>query len=213
MDRLDDIGKLAFQYPPHAHIRRHGPQGYVNYKSYKPWLRDEFQFRCVYCLWRERWLSLGDEAFSVDHLHPRAAAPNLVGDYDNLVYACCRCNSVKTDARCVLNPCQQGYGRHLQVLPDGSIHGLTPQGRELIEICRLDRPRIVQARGKLLELFGMLQEAATPKATWLLEHYLSFPDNLPMLSQYRPPGGNSRPEGLAKGFYERRQSGHLASTY
>jgi hypothetical protein len=44
-----------FQYPRQAHVRRHGPLGYVNYQSYKPWLRDEFEFRCVYCLWRERW--------------------------------------------------------------------------------------------------------------------------------------------------------------
>lgn len=37
-------------YPANSHERRHGPLGYVDYKSYKPWLRDEFTFRCVYCL-------------------------------------------------------------------------------------------------------------------------------------------------------------------
>ena len=45
----------------------------LNYQSYKPWLRDEFQFRCVYCLWRERWHSVGEDAFSVEHLQARGS--------------------------------------------------------------------------------------------------------------------------------------------
>ena len=44
----------VFPYPAAAHVRLHGPQ-YTESASYKPWLRDEFAFRCVYCLWRERW--------------------------------------------------------------------------------------------------------------------------------------------------------------
>src|SRR5580658_5616890 len=106
MAQPNEIAALVFQYPQQVHVRRHGPLGYVNYQSYKPWLRDEFQFRCVYCLWRECWLSVGEEAFSVDHLQPRAEAPNRICEYNNLVYACCRCNSVKTDAHDVLKPCR-----------------------------------------------------------------------------------------------------------
>ena len=44
-----------FRYPEQPHVRRHGPQGYVTLESYRPWLRDEFTFRCVYCLLREQW--------------------------------------------------------------------------------------------------------------------------------------------------------------
>ncbi len=36
-----------FIYPARPHTRRHGPQGYAGYASYRPWLRDEFSFRCV----------------------------------------------------------------------------------------------------------------------------------------------------------------------
>ncbi len=43
----------AFTYPPPVTERRHGPGGYVDYGSYRPWLRDEFVFRCVYCLNRD----------------------------------------------------------------------------------------------------------------------------------------------------------------
>ena len=44
-----------FTYPPEPHLRKHAPAGYKNYPEYKPWLRDEFEFRCVYCLQREMW--------------------------------------------------------------------------------------------------------------------------------------------------------------
>ncbi len=36
-----------FVYPTLPHVRRHGPRGYADYPSYRPWLRDEFAFRCV----------------------------------------------------------------------------------------------------------------------------------------------------------------------
>ena len=45
----------AFTYPVEPHLRRHGPQGYADVVSDRPWLRDEFAFRCVYCLLREQW--------------------------------------------------------------------------------------------------------------------------------------------------------------
>ena len=46
---------IAFRYPPSALVRRHGPAGYSDYASFRPWLRDDFSFRRVYCLIRERW--------------------------------------------------------------------------------------------------------------------------------------------------------------
>lgn len=213
MPQLLDAVRLAFQYPMLVHVRRHGPLGYLNYQSYKPWLRDEFQFRCVYCLWRERWHSVGEDAFSVEHLQARAEAPNRICDYDNLVYACCRCNSVKSDARGVLNPCAQAYGQHLVIHPDGTIQGLTAEGRELIEICQLARPRITQARQRLLNLFRILQESQDARAAALLQHDFSFPSNLPMLSPYRPPGGNSRAGGIAQSCHERARRGELPVVY
>ena len=37
----------ALEYPTDRHERQHGSLGYTDYKSFKPWLRDEFRFRCV----------------------------------------------------------------------------------------------------------------------------------------------------------------------
>ena len=204
---------MIFQYPKHAHVRRHGPRGYRNYQSYKPWLRDEFDFRCVYCLWRERWYAAGESAFGVEHLQSQVMAPQLVCDYDNLVYACCRCNSAKTDATVVLDPCRDAFGDHLEVLVNGHIHATTPEGREVIRICRLDERLLTESRRRLLELFQMLRDIDSPTAKSLLQHYLAFPDNLPVLSKCRPAGGNARPAGIADSYCERSRRGQLAATY
>ena len=76
----------GFNYPTKPHQRRHGPTGYGDYESYRPWLRDEFLFRCVYCLNREKWYS-DDVAFNIDHFLPVAVAPDMECDYstENLV--------------------------------------------------------------------------------------------------------------------------------
>ncbi len=62
---------MPFVYPDTPHVRMHGPRGYEAYQSYKDWLRDEFTFRCVYCLERERWYPNGHAAFGVDHVKPK----------------------------------------------------------------------------------------------------------------------------------------------
>src|SRR3990167_9427940 len=100
----------VLEYPADRHERCHGPLGYADYKSFKPWLRDDFHFRCFYCLWRESWCADGDGSFGVDHVRPRASHPELSCDYDNLVYACCRCNSVKQDSPLPVDPCDDGWG-------------------------------------------------------------------------------------------------------
>ena len=86
-----------FDFPP-PHVRRHGPRGYADYASFRPWLRDEFAFRCVYCLTRETWGSVTG-MFDIDHYIPVAQLPDALLDYDNLLLACARCNAKKGTAR------------------------------------------------------------------------------------------------------------------
>jgi hypothetical protein len=77
-----------FVYPSTPHLRRHGPQGYADYGRYLPWLRDEFTFRCVYCLRREQWGRAVAE-LEIDHFLAVSLRPEFKADYDNLllVYA------------------------------------------------------------------------------------------------------------------------------
>jgi HNH endonuclease len=204
---------MVFHYPDTPLPRRHGPRGYLRYEAYKPWLRDEFLFRCVYCLCRERWVPGGDESFSVDHFLPQSVVPERRTDYDNLVYACCSCNSSKQDYEGVLDPSREPVGNHLQVGADGTIHGLTPQGVEWIRVCRLDRPRLTEFCRQLLELLAILTRRKDPQAATLFQHYLGFPLNLPRLTTLRPPGGNARPGGIADSCFERKRRGELPDSY
>src|SRR5712691_10153 len=93
-----------FTYPDVPYVRRHGPQGYAHYTSYRPWLRDDFSFRCVYCLLREQWGHVAG-LFDLDHFLPTAQHPQAHGRYDNLLYGCARCNAAKADA-VIPDPCQ-----------------------------------------------------------------------------------------------------------
>ena len=47
----------------------------------------------------------------------------------------------------------------------------------------------------------------------LYRRLMGFPDDLPDLKRLRPPGGNTRPEGVQASFHAQRQDGTLPTTY
>ena len=202
-----------FSYDTECHVRRHGPCGYRDAQYFKPWLRDEFQFRCVYCLIRERWHPDGDFGFSVEHLRPRAKAQNHVVDYDNLFYACCRCNAAKRDLEGILNPAEVPLADHLLVSSEGTITGLTEAGLELIRVCQLDRDRLVEFRRGVFQLLQLIQSGEDSRRPGFLARYFGFPTNLPRLASLRPPQGNSRPNGIALRWHELQSAGRLPDVY
>jgi hypothetical protein len=202
----------VFAYPDEPHRRRHGPRGYVDDEHYKPWLRDEFSFRCVYCLCREVWFPDGDRNFGVEHTNPTSLAPEGLTGYDTLVYACCQCNAVRRAALLPLNPCDP-LGEHLEVARDGTIRGLTPTGDELIQICRLDRPNLTAFRQLMLDMLTVLGRKRQAEVASLLQRFLAYPANLPDLAVLKPPGGNARPDGLADSSFERRRRDELPEGY
>src|ERR1700693_1425858 len=125
----------AFLYPSQPHARRHGPRGYAGYESYRPWLRDEFCFRCVYCLLREQWGRVRG-VYAIDHFLPVAHHPARVTDYDNLLYACATCNAAK-GARAVPNPLVVLTSPAVRVAEDGTVQADSAQAAQLIELPRL----------------------------------------------------------------------------
>src|SRR5258708_7931276 len=142
---------MLFDYPTTKHVRRHGPSGYKEYSSFKPWLRDEFVFRCVFCLVRERMKDPdGQDAFAVEHLKPKKKYPNLICEYENLVYACLKCNSFKGELAGVPSPCAAIYANQIEVRSDGTIHGLTQVGKKMIRVLRLDRDDLTEFRRRYL---------------------------------------------------------------
>lgn len=186
--------------------RRHGPLGYVDYTSFKPWLRDEFAFRCLYCLTRERWYPIGHEGFSVEHFVPQSLAPALRRKYENLFYVCCACNAARRDIALPFDPTQEPLSRHVLITRAGVAEALTMEGAQFIDICRLNRPARVDFRRRLFNLLATAQEE-------VLLDWLTYPDDLPDLSTQRPPAGNSRPAGIAKSHFERRRRDELPLVY
>lgn len=179
----------AFQYPSAPLPRRHGPRGYADYQNYKPWLRDDYAFRCVYCLWRERWEADGQHGFGVEHVVAQGTDPGKRLDYDNLVYACNLCNSTRRDVPLLLDPTVEPLGLHVQLLADGRMHARTAAGAGLIDLCRLNRPLLVSARRRILNLIAVFGNSKAPEAVEALREMLSLPSNLPNLSRLRPPRG------------------------
>lgn len=198
---------MPFSYPPTIHVRRHGPAGYLDYRSYKPWLRDEFSFRCVYCLMRETYYPNEQDSFAVEHVQPQHSAPDRVTDYENLLYACNRCNSWKQIA-VLLDPTREPLGEHVRIDQDGIIVPLTENGWRLIRILHLDGEDATRWRRKLLELLRRAL-AKSPVNMAVLQQWFGFPEELPDLAALRPAGGNTRPTGIISCYHEQRRRGVL----
>jgi hypothetical protein len=205
---------MPFTYPDAPHARKHGPTGYSDYKRYKPWLRDDFIFRCVYCLERELWYPSGKDAFGVEHVLPKSdpAYAALECAYDNLVYACNRCNSVK--GKCVLlDPCAAALGQHLRVASDGRMTALTPEGKYLINRLGLDRKQRRKVRNRFLRILRLYQKQPNdPDVREFYFDYFAYPDDLPNLDRLEPET-NTRPEGMPECYFRQRQEGRLPADY
>ena len=89
----------------------------------------------------------------------------------------------------------------------------TVVGRELIQICQLDRPRLTEFRRRMLTLSRLLRRRQVADTLELRRKYFGYPDNLPRLATLRPPSGNSRPAGVSVCFFERRRLGTLPEFY
>ena len=196
----------AYQYPQTPHVRRHGPHGYTTYQRFRPWLRDEFCFRCVLCLHRDFWPTTSQ--FEIDHLIPVSQRPDLECRYSNLLYVCRRCNGLKGDSR-IPDPCSIAFGHCLRVKNDGSIAALNGEGRTLVRTLRLDRPERIRQRRMIIEL---LVDAEVNGNTRRLRDWLGFPEDLEDLSQLSPPS-NERLRGIGESFFARRERGELPETW
>ena len=128
---------VPFRYPAEPHVRKHEPKGYADYASYRPWLRDEFSFRCVYCLFRERW-GLLRRTFEIDHFLPVSLNPDESADYRNLVYACGFLANASKGKRMLPAPCRVLVDASVRVHEDGTIHANDLEARRLVRMLGLD---------------------------------------------------------------------------
>jgi hypothetical protein len=197
----------GFEYPISPHVRRHGPAGYTNYSSFRDWLRDEFTFRCVYCLHREQWYNRG-ATFHVDHFIPSTANPDGKCEYSNLLYACATCNVAKQAIPGFPDPCQVTFRDCLQVMSNGVIHTLNPEGEKLAQVLRLNSDSNVRHRLRWMRTIEALRKADTV----LYQEYMGFPKDLPDLRSKRVPH-NTKPEGAVNCYFALSERGELPATY
>ena len=205
-----------FAYPTTFHFPTHGPAGYSDYRAYKPWLRDDFAFRCVYCLTRERWDASpsGHASFGADHVEAQSTAPTLITNYRNLVYACNSCNSAKRNRRLGIDPRTDAMARLLGVDAEGIVHALAPQAELMIEVFDLNEPGRISLR---LEKLAILRSKQSHPDDANIDHLFrrafGYPDDLPDLSALRPPGGNAVTGSELLSHYARRVNGELGDVY
>jgi hypothetical protein len=205
---------MCFAYPSAPHQRIHGPIGYSDFQTFKEWLKDEFEFRCVYCLNRERWMPVVEkEVFGVDHILPKSTPSHahLECEYTNLLYSCNRCNSLKLEA-VLIDPCTEAFGRHLRINSDGKINCLTDVGKKIVKKLRLDNPKATRFRRWLLEFHRAISANPDGQTARLFHHLMSYPTDLPDLAKLRPPQ-NSKPEGIARSHFARRERNELPASY
>lgn len=194
-----------YEYPGEPHRRRHGPAGYAQYREFRPWLEDEFSFRCVYCLKRMVWSPT--DVWVVDHLISRRDAPELECEYDNLVFACAFCNEQKGPNR-LPDPCRVAYGRCLCVEENGEITALSKPGHRLLSVLRLNHPSFVQERLKVLQLLSLLARHDPAQ----FKRLMGFPADLPDLRRKKAPK-NRRPAGVADCCFAKRERNELPAVY
>jgi hypothetical protein len=196
-----------FDYPPRPHIRKHGPRGYARRAGYRRWLRDEFSFRCVYCLIREQW-GLVRGIFGVEHFQPIAQYPELGNDYDNLLYACTSCNLAKADI-VVPDPLQVFLAAVLYVAENGFLRTTSPEAERLIELLGLNSDEYVEFRMLWLGIIALAKKYDRD----LYIQLMGYPKNLPDLRRLNPPGGNARSGGIPDCHHAMRRRGELPETY
>ena len=187
------IDESAFEYPEPRRSRRHGPQ-YETYESYRPWLRDEFMFRCVYCLKRETWGQVTGD-FELDHFKPQKYNPEKKLDYNNLVYACQRCNGTKS-SKAISDPFKLLRSDRLFCDEDGQLKTNDTTVEKLIEYLDLNSPRMIKWRWQWIELVKL----AKRRKKKLFDSLMDLPDDIPDLSRLNPLA-NSRENGISESWF------------
>lgn len=120
-----------------------------NHIKCKMYLRNDFRFECAYCRMREQDTGvLGEDYFEKDHFVARTFEADVdLDSYDNMIYACSKCNGNKSDksVELLLNPCKDdiylGANPHVKNLGKNGQYqliGNTAEGRQYIDTLQLN---------------------------------------------------------------------------
>ena len=104
---------------------------------------------------------------TVDLFVPKAIAPALANDFDNLVYACRHCDTSKGDLVLPpeLHPGRTRYADHLVLRKSGHLAGRTSLGSLLVKCFHWNAVHLVTQRRQFHELTNRFRELQTLAAT------------------------------------------------
>lgn len=149
-----------FHYQKTIHERKLSPGPYSNYRTYKKYLREEFDAACVYCRMPDSLSEM--KSYAVEHYKPKSKFPELETEYSNLFYSCCSCNSYKGSfwpeethkklEQFIPNPCDHVMHSHLRLRPEGMIQHHSFAGEWTIDLLDLNDPGQIQKRKAFLLL-------------------------------------------------------------
>lgn len=122
------MGRLRGKQPERTCIKI-----YKNHRSFKPYLKKDFNERCGYCDAHHSWHG-GSKFYQIDHFAPKGKFPSLINEYYNLVYSCYYCNHAKFEKwisadhtinvinnEGFIDPCNDEYENHLERDDGGNI--------------------------------------------------------------------------------------------
>jgi len=140
----------------------------LTYPEYREYLRYDFFYSCAYCTMSEAEAQA--IRFTIDHYEPRNARPDLLDEYENLMYSCGECNLRKGDRSPPPKARADGY-RFFR--PDRDLHedhfeesrrrlqGKSNVGRysiEALDLNRLALQRLREIRQRLTECHCLVVE-------------------------------------------------------
>ena len=166
-----------YVYSSEPLARRHNPH-YDTVESYRPWLRDEFNYKCPFSLLRETWFST--QQFEIDHLKSRKSRPDLIYTYDNLIYLFHSCNRAKGTLE-LPDPSRIKLSECLEVKPDGKIVFKNEAGRVIVRTLRLDNKIHTNFRKKFIDLYQRALKDDEVMRAWFGE-----PEDKPDLTNKKP---------------------------
>lgn len=134
-------------------------------------IRQRAGYRCEYCTVSE--IDCGGE-LTVDHFWPSSKGGQ--DDFENLVYACSKCNLYKHNfyplqdgGAALFNPRIDNYDDHFIVLENGLIHPVSSKANFTIKLLRLNRKQLISYRiNKLIQFDQRIKLAQLHDLTKLL---------------------------------------------
>ena len=152
-------------------IQRRSTYGtYKYFNGYRSEIREDCQYRCVYCDLHER--DVGSErSMSIDHFRPKGKYPSLERDPQNLVWSCIECNQRKKDdwpahglpsnptvngVAGYVDPFVEDRRDYFDVTGDGEFTALKHPAGYMIGFLALNRPLLQDVRGKRTQVYNKL---------------------------------------------------------